>query len=399
MNREQAKELIEKYDRGLASAEEKALLDNWFLYESRKSEFTDNDHKFLLLKSQIWQATLQQSGLKSKPYGSKISLWLGMAAAMVLIGLSAVLFVYVSSEPLQVAKEKYANDVAPGGNKATLTLSNGKKISLTDAQNGSLIKQTGVNISKLADGQIIYQAVSADNSAESQRNTVENKINTPNGGKYQVILPDGTKVTLNAASSLTFPTTFTGPEREVKLDGEAYFEVAKDKNKPFRVNSGIQTIEVLGTHFNINAYANEQTIKTTLMEGSVKVSVGEASTLIVPGQQTIIDRDKPQEINKGNADIDKETAWKNDIFLFEKDDLKSVMRQISRWYDVEVVYTGTFPHNELFEFFGGISRKSNLSEIATILELYNVHLEITGRVVKVTYVPPSSDKSRSNKIN
>ena len=384
MNKEEAKELIKKYDSGLASAHEKALLDNWYLQESRKATFNGEEGKFLFLKSEIWEATLKQSGLTPKLKSGNIRLWSGIAAAVALVGLSAALFFYSGSEPLQITHEPYANDVKPGGDRATLTLADGKKISLTEAQNGKLGQQRGAIITKLADGQIIYSMIAAEESTEASEVT-QNTISTPNGGKYQVILPDGTKVMLNAASSLTFPTAFKGDHRQVKLDGEAYFEVAENKKQPFSVSSGTHTVEVLGTHFNINAYSNEKTIKTTLLEGSVKVSVGERYELIVPGQQTLVERDTPFEITKKNADLSKEMAWKNGIFSFERDDLKSIMRQISRWYDVNVVYSGDFPDEQ---FFGEISRNSNLSEVAKILELNNIHLEITGKTIKVSYISP-----------
>ena len=313
-----------------------------------------------------------------------IRLWSGIAAAVALVGMVAALFFYTGSEPLQITPEPYANDIAPGGDKATLTLADGKKISLTEAQNGKLGQQTGAIITKLADGQIIYSMIAAEEGTEGSEVT-QNTISTPNGGKYQVILPDGTKVMLNAATSITFPTAFRGDHRQVKLDGEAYFEVAENKNQPFIVSSGTHTVEVLGTHFNINAYSNEKAIKTTLLEGSVKVSVGGRSALIVPGQQTLVERDNPLEVIKRNADLSKEMAWKNGIFSFEKDDLKSVMRQLSRWYDVNVVYSGDFPDEE---FFGEISRNSNLSEVAKILELNNIHLEIAEKTIKVTYISP-----------
>ncbi len=395
MNRKQAEELIQRYDSGLASAEEKAMLDNWFLHESQQSAFTEEDHKFLMLKSEIWGATMKQAGLAPVARKVRIGLWAGIAAAIALITLSAALLIYISSNPSHGVNEHYANDVAPGGNKATLTLADGKKISLTEAEQGNLALQAGVIITKLADGKIIYSVIATDESTDPA-GIMENTISTPNGGKYEIILPDGTKVILNSASSLTFPTAFIGSEREVKLDGEAYFEVAKDKGKRFIVNSGIQSVEVLGTHFNINAYADEQSIKTTLVEGSVKVSAGQYSTLLVPGQQSVTGRDGTRNISKSYVDVEKEIAWKNGILSFEQDDVKSVMRKISKWYDVAIEYSGVFPDER---FFGEISRQSNLSEVARILELNNIHLEIKGKTVKVSYVPSSSSKSSSNKIN
>ena len=386
MNREQAKEILEKYNNGSADARERAMLDNWFLQESRKSEGLDDDGKFVLLKGEIWEKTLLKSGLDTSPRSRMFRLWPRIAASVALIGLASAVFFYFNSDKLPVTKAQYVADVAPGGTKATLTLANGDKISLTDASNGSVAKQAGVKITKMADGRIVYSVVASGDETVANGEVMKNTITTPNGGKYEVILPDGTKVTLNAASSLTFPTAFIGTERQVKLAGEAYFEVAENKEMPFTVNSGVQTVEVLGTHFNINAYPDERTLKTTLVEGSVKVMAGSMSTVIVPGQQTALDSADPANISRQYVDIDKETAWKNDVFAFDKADVRSVMRQISRWYDVEVVYVGQFPDED---FFGEISRKSNLSKVAKILELNNIKLEINGRIVKVSYIQPS----------
>jgi transmembrane sensor len=382
MNREQAKELLDKYNNGSADARERALLENWFLQESSKTHMDDDQGKFLLLKAQIWEETLRNAGLSTKRRGKKFRLWPSIAASVAIIGLAGALFFYFTSNKQPVAIRMSSRDVAPGGTKATLTLSNGKQISLTDAENGSLAQQSGVKITKLADGQIVYSISSETEVSADKQSIQENTISTPNGGKYAVILPDGSKVTLNAASSLTFPTAFSGGLREVKLDGEAYFEVAKNKNMPFIVSSPLQKVRVLGTHFNINAYSDERTVRTTLVEGSVEVSTAAVSEVIVPGQQTEIGRNNLNKISKKHVDVDAETAWKDDVFSFDNADVKSVMRQISRWYDVEVIYIGQFPDEQ---FVGEISRKSNLSKVAKILELNNIRLEITGKTARVSY--------------
>lgn len=173
-----------------------------------------------------------------------------------------------------------------------------------------------------------------------------------------MILPDGTKVWLNAASSLSYPASFHGEERLVTLNGEAYFEVARNPDMPFKVKSDLQTIEVLGTHFNVNAYADESALQTTLLEGSVKIVSGKNSGIIVPGEKAVINRNGNGTIITRKANLDKETAWKNGVFSFDNDDIKSVMRQVCRWYDINVVYADNLPSEK---YFGEIPRNSNLA--------------------------------------
>jgi transmembrane sensor len=264
-----------------------------------------------------------------------------------------------------------------------LTLSNGTKIVLDDARNGKIANQSNISITKTNGNQLVY-AIAPGNSVANngqQAYQLQNTISTPNGGQYALILPDGTKVMLNAASSLTYPAAFRGKERVVQLNGEAYFEVAKNKDMPFIVKSGSQTVEVLGTHFNINAYRDEASIKTTLLEGSVRVSAGANSTLIVPGQQASTRESNAGEISKYTVDVDKETAWKDGLFSFQNEDLKSIMRQVARWYDVKVVYAGNLPNEK---FIGEISRTSNLSDVFKILELNNFHFDVEGKTVTVS---------------
>ena len=198
-----------------------------------------------------------------------------------------------------------------------------------------------------------------------------------------MVLSDGTKVWLNAMSSLRYPATFRGRERNVELTGEAYFEVAKNKEMPFRVKSGIQTVRVLGTHFNVNAYADEADIKTTLLEGSVEVSAAANKQLIAPGQQSVFEMQKGA-LYKLNIDADKEIAWKNGVFQFDGDDIKTIMRQVSRWYNIDVAYSGEIP---AVKFFGGISRGSKLSDVLKILELNEMHFERRGSSILVSYAP------------
>ncbi|TRW21083.1 FecR family protein [Flavobacterium zepuense] len=287
-------------------------------------------------------------------------------AAMILLGLSfvGIMLVMRSKKQENVVVVKNRNDIAPGRSVATLTLSDGSKVDLNSIKNGSIAKQSGTTISKTADGQVIY--TNTGKSLALQYNTIE----TPKGGEYQVVLPDGSKVWLNAASSLKYPTSFSSlKERNVELTGEAYFEVAHNKAQPFRVKTAKQTVEVLGTHFNIMAYSNEAGTNTTLLEGSVKVSSGNNAKIIKPGQEAIV----RQDIKVQEADTDAAIAWKNGRTYFKNTDIPMMMRTISRWYNVEVIYQGEVTH-ELFT--GGISRKSNLSSLVKILASSGIHASI-----------------------
>lgn len=312
-----------------------------------------------------------------------------VAAAVILITVGIGSWFYISHQGSDRPGSPYANDVPPGGNDAVLTLADGSKISLTDADEGELLQAGGVRIVKAVDGQLIYSIDPA--RLKAQDAITFNTITTPRGGQYQVNLPDGTKVWLNAASSLKFPTTFTKlKERKVELSGEAYFEVAKHKEQPFKVISAIanssraQEIAVLGTHFNINAYDDEPETKTTLLEGSVNVSARRGgkseSILLIPGQQAVLTN---SELKMQAADTEEAVAWKNGNFVFNNERIESIMRKIARWYNVEVVYQGKITDND---FIGTVPRFKNISEALTILELTNtVHFKVEGR--RITVMP------------
>jgi ferric-dicitrate binding protein FerR (iron transport regulator) len=300
------------------------------------------------------------------------------AAAVVIFGLFTTIFLLSRPHHPQIAQHPGSklpfNDIAPGGNKAILTLADGKNIVLDTASNGTLAQQGGIKVIKTG-AQLNYS--SGINPAEVLYNTVT----TPKGGQYQLTLSDGSRVWLNAASSLHFPTAFSGKERKVELTGEGYFEVAKNKEKPFIVTANNTSIEVLGTHFNVNAYSDENSIKTTLLEGSVKVSKGNAGTLIVPGEQARVNNFSGDITVKKDVDLDETVAWKNGKFVFQSEDIKSIMRQLERWYDVNVVYSKNVTDEE---FIGSISRQVNISEILEMLEKAgSVYFEIKGRTIIV----------------
>ncbi|MBC9912075.1 FecR family protein [Chitinophaga varians] len=244
-------------------------------------------------------------------------------------------------------------DVAPGGNKAVLTLSDGSQITLDSATNGILAQQGSSKVTKLANGQLVYDA-----SGTSQGKILYNTMSTPLGGQYSLILPDGSKVWLNAGSSITYPTAFTGQERKVNVTGEAFFEVAKNATMPFRVMANNTTVEVLGTHFNINAYTDEATINTTLVEGAVRVSAHNRQLVLKPGQQARVGHTDVQVADQ--VDLSAITAWKEGYFSFTNADLPTVMRELARWYNLEVSYEGKIPDRV---FNGEIGRSLTLSQV------------------------------------
>jgi ferric-dicitrate binding protein FerR (iron transport regulator) len=255
------------------------------------------------------------------------------------------------------------DDVGPGSDKAILTLADGTTIYLDSAANGPIAQEGNASIVKQANGGISYHLKGA-----ATEGIMMNTMHTPRGGQYSLVLPDGTQVWLNAASSITYPVAFTGKERKVRITGEAYFEVAKNKELPFIVNvDDKSSIEVLGTHFNVNSYADENAIRTTLLEGSVMVN----GAVLKPGQQARVDRQRLSVLN--NADIDKVMAWRNGLFNFEDASLEEVMRQLARWYDVEVIYQKGIPD---IRFEGEISRNIQLSNLLKVLARAEVKFKI-----------------------
>ena len=323
--------------------------------------------------------------------------WAAAAAIIILFAAGGYFYFNKKSEPV-IAKTEIKNDIAPGGNKAILTLANGQQIILNSAANGTITQQGNTKIIKLDSGQLAYQQLATGNGQSAignrQLEIQYNTISTPKGGQYQIVLADGSKVWLNSASSLRFPTAFNGKERLVELTGEGYFEVKHDARQPFRVKAGELVIEDIGTHFNINAYSDEETLQTTLLEGSIRVTTsspsgegrGEAEVRLKPGQQAILaENGQLSKIN--NVDINKIMAWKNGWFEFDQTGLATIMRQVSRWYDVDVIYEGN-PGTE--KFGGRISKNLPLSSIMNMLESSGVNFRLEGRklVVKAPPVKP-----------
>jgi transmembrane sensor len=318
------------------------------------------------------EAVVHPIGKKSFPW------WRAAAVAILFIAGAAYWGLYKKKDSGRgtFASAVKQAPVLPGSDRALLTMADGSVVVLDSLKNQPL-QQGGAKINNQT-GLLTYQAPTSS-YAGSGVPVVYNTVSTPRGGQYQIVLADGTKVWLNAASSLHFPTAFTGGQREVQLTGEAYFEVAKDKEKPFRVMTGDMRINVLGTNFNVNAYADEAAIRTSLLEGSVRIMQGSATSLLQPGQQAILDKGT-SSVKIAGADMNEVIAWKNGLFQFEGADITSIMRQIGRWYDVEIVFAGKIPAKR---FNGKISRKAELSDVLQILELSNVKFSIEGKKIVV----------------
>jgi transmembrane sensor len=393
--------LIAKQMRQELTDQEKTELENWLgsdsnnreLFKKITGEDIINKQPEVISaadKDAAWKNIVAKTGFKEqtkKPVPFRR--WAAYAAAVFIplaIGITIVSLTNTAKKKNTPSLAFHQPDLLPGSNKAILTLANGSKIILDNAGNGNIATQQNAVISKTQNGQVVYNAgrIAEDLTASStqiiDKVIATNIIATPRGGQYQVVLPDGTKVWLNAASSLKFPIAFTGNERNVELTGEAYFEVAKNAAKPFFVKTSTQTVEVLGTHFNINSYTDEQATKTTLLEGSVKVigNYGKLMVKLTPGEQAVNNTGGINVVH--NADIDEAVAWKNGKFLFTNTNLQTIMRQLSRWYDVDVEYRGTVNEKH---YNGRISRNVPVSQIFQILKTSGINFTINGRKIIV----------------
>lgn len=307
--------------------------------------------------------------------------WVAAVAAVLVLFGSVIYAVYQQRFPgkrQQALADAHVQRIVPGGNKAVLTLADGATIVLDSAANGILARQGGTAIQKTRDGILSYTAGAG---GRNRAPAAMNMIRTPRGGQYQISLPDGTRVWLNAESSLKFPTSFAGSERRVELSGEAYFEVARNEAMPFLVNSGRQTVRVLGTRFNINAYHNERVIKTTLLEGSVEVTGTRSGKrhILTPGQLATTGGTGEITVEEGYPE--QAIAWKNGKFMFNRESIESIMRKIARWYDTEIIYQTDMKN---IHFTGSVSRFAEVTDVLRKLELTgSVHFKIEERRIIV----------------
>lgn len=379
MQKEDFWEILEKISDGSASDEDIALYLEWYnhfesvdrIWDTMQTDpETFRHHLFLRIQ--------ENGGLTlAKPV---FRLWPRMAiAASLIFCLSVAAFFLTQISPADKVEQRVlTKDLTPGSNKAILTLSNGEQIILNGAKNGKLSIQGDVVINKKKDGQVEYLD---NNTPVSKGGIAFNTMTTPRGGQYMVILPDGTKVLLNAASSLKYPTTFNQKNRRVELIGEAYFEVSKYPGKPFLVEvNGQQEIEVLGTHFNVKAYTDDQDIRTTLLEGSIRLTYKTKHVLLKPGEVAINDLKETLAVKP--ADLETIMAWKNGYFVFNNENIKDIMKQLGRWYDFDVQYEGDMSD---IAFQGNYLQSRNLLNLLKIIELTNkVQFKIEGRRVVVT---------------
>lgn len=368
MNRQQAQDLLIKYNEGTASQKETRLLERWYIQESKLQNSTPEPLDYAHIQIEMWEKIERLKQPKEKLLWPRI-----VAAASVILSLSAASYFLMHYQHPQELALAQATQFAPGSNKAILTLANGREILLSGARKGKLVQQGSSSVTKLTEGRIAYNS----NQQNSNQKTIYNTITTPRAGQYSLILADGTKVWLNAASFIRFPTAFTGIDRQVELNGEAYFEVAHNRAKPFKVKSGGQVVEVLGTHFNINSYSDESSVKTDLLEGSVKISANAKTMLLRPGQESVFSR---SAILVQQANTQAAIAWKNGIFSFNHAELPTVMREIARWYDLEVSYEGAVPTASIT---GTVDRNVNASQFFQILKDLDVHFKIQGKRITI----------------
>lgn len=381
MDIKQAKELLQRYQTGNISPSEKELIERWFRQLVETGEFSWSEEEKTLIREKMEADMMKKIQPPADVHRIRFvntRLWWAASVA-VLLG-TGLYFLFVNNktaEPSPVVQATTVQDdvPAPRLNRAMITLSNGQTVYLDSMDNGAVVTQGNVKLVKLSNGEIKYEPGRIAD-AKVQYNTLFN----PRGSKViYMLLTDGTKVWLNAGSSLKYPVVFTGNKREVSVTGEAYFEVAKNKAKPFEVHAGDVKVEVLGTHFNINAYSDENVIETSLLEGGVKVAKGGLTDILQPGQQAIFNKEL-NDLKKVKVEMDGVLAWKNGLFQFDGDDIAGIMRQISRWYDVEVICPDKMP---VRHFEGKITRSTMLSDVLHILELSGVKFRVEGKRITV----------------
>ncbi|RAJ11102.1 FecR family protein [Chitinophaga skermanii] len=381
-NQDQNKErfilLLKKYREGRATAEETRFLEAYFdVFEGEDELITAaNEHEFLALRDQMKaNIELKIASHFAAPRKRRFVWIKWAAAAAVFLTIGSSIYFYTNN--IASTSNHFKTISARKMDRAQLQLADGSVIYLDEEQPGTIAEQGGSEVTKGSDNSLVYNQHADDPTAPPQMNI----FSTPNGKKYKIVLPDGTKVWLNAVSSLRFPTSFSDHDRVVTLVGEAFFDVAKDEKHPFIVKSGEQAVQVLGTQFNINAYEDESQLETTLVTGAVKVTNANNTIVIAPGEKVIVVKDG-SKISKVNADVELETAWVNEIFSFKNEDITSIMREIARWYNVNVQFSGKFPGDR---YSGEIERSNKLEDVLKILALNNIHFEMQGNTIIVSY--------------
>lgn len=378
MKKDRINVLSAKYFEGtLTEAERAELMRLYDLQSNSESEWVAESHNEADLVKQRMFSNIRQEIFPPKKRTVHLNLSRVLSAAAIILVVGALAWLFFKSPPKQTTASYEAKSakIKPGTSTAVLTLPTGSQIVLDQLAIGKTLQREGVKVQKTGEGQVVF-TVTAQGLPQGRLSS----ISTPKGGQYEVVLPDGTKVWLNSASSIEFPTAFTGRERKVSLEGEGYFEVAKNRAMPFKVKTALQEVEVLGTHFNVMAYADENRIRTTLIEGVVKVSSKNALVLLKPGQQAELNKNNNQ-ISVHEVSTNAAVAWKNGVFMFEHEDMRSILNKISRWYDVEIIYKNTSTDHQ---YSGTISRFEEVTEVLKTMEMTGtVHFEIKGRRIYV----------------
>lgn len=393
MDKTQFFQLLQKYRLGTATEEERELIKFYYdLFEAEPETLSPEEAD--RLKEQLRQAAwakirdeeLKKNGRLKRLFSGPVR----VAAAVIALLATGLLVYFLGNQKrghgqegyslLHHAKQSGVEDIRPGGNKAVLTLANGQKLVLDNTNPGTLIRQGMVDVQRRDTGELVYNVSGISHSVDGP-NLSYNTITTPMGGKFKIALSDGTKVWLNAGSSLRYPVAFAGKQRQVWLNGEAYFEVAKQAGKTFLVEAGTVEVQVLGTHFNVNAYGDETPVRTTLTEGAVKMSAAGESRILKPGEEGSINKQNGG-MKVASADVDMALAWTRDLFLFDNTNIKGIMRDVSRWYDVDVIYETKNLENK--NFSGVMSRYEEVDSLLQRLELTGViHFKIEGKKITV----------------
>ncbi len=379
--KEYLQQLATKVLAGEASEEEQLFLEEYFNVFDKESGIENEitEAELTNLQQVVLERIHNDIKRRKMPRRLAVGVWrrLAVAALLLLIAGAAVLLLTSKEHQRNFAlMPRDGKEILPGGNKATLTLGDGSTILLDKMKADSLVKQGGILVTKSSDGLLVYSVKSEGGAADA---VAYNTITTPRGGQYQVVLPDGTRAWLNAASSIHFPTRFEQKQRSVSITGEVYFEVAHNATQPFVVTAGETRIQVLGTHFNVMAYPNEDALKTTLAEGSIKITNAGSSAVLRPGQQ-LQANDREFKVVE-NIDVAAELAWKDGLFNFKNAGIEEVMKQVERWYNVNVQYVGNIPAKQ---FTGMIPRAVTLSELMEMLSFYDdVKCVIHGSTITI----------------
>lgn len=379
MGNQRAEELLRKYLEGTATPEEEALLESWYIAAAQDQPAMPGEPDYAKMEAQMLEA-LRAEQQEQPTIKSPVRLWPRIAAAasvLIILGIGGLFVFRKKPAPPIVERQPVGNDILPAGARATLTLLDGRTVPLDSGNSQTLARQGNETIISV-DGKLIYNT---DHTlAKSAANKEYNTLTTRPGEHYSLLLPDGTKVWLNAASSITYPVVFNENERKVNVTGELYLEIVHNPKQPFKVAVRDQLVEDLGTHLNIDAYDDEPVMNTTLLEGSVKVSKGSASVTLKPGEQASIRADDSSfEIKQ--VDAGQAIAWKNGYFYFDRAGIQTVMHQLARWYNVQVIYKGEIPKKT---FKGKIYRNIKASEALSILSYFGAHYHIEGKTITVS---------------